>query len=130
MNPKYYDKMSELLDALIEERRQEALDYKDYLEKLIEHAEQARQGRVGHRLPGLGRQRRPARARRLLRRRRASWPSRSTTIVRHTKPDSLGRQPDEGEARSGAPSRKALPGGLRPTLDELFELVKARHEYR
>jgi type I restriction enzyme R subunit len=38
MNPKYYDKMSELLDALIEERRREAIDYKEYLEKLIAHA--------------------------------------------------------------------------------------------
>jgi len=35
MNPKYYDKMSALLDALIEQRRQEALDYKDYLERLL-----------------------------------------------------------------------------------------------
>ena len=49
MNPKYYDKMSELLDAILEERRQGALDYKDYLAKLLEHADEARQGRVGHR---------------------------------------------------------------------------------
>ena len=31
INPKYYEKMSELLDALIEQRRQEALDYQEYL---------------------------------------------------------------------------------------------------
>lgn len=31
VNPKYYEKMSELLDALIEERRKQALDYKEYL---------------------------------------------------------------------------------------------------
>ena len=36
VNPKYYEKMSELLDALIEERRQQALDYKEYLEKVKE----------------------------------------------------------------------------------------------
>lgn len=34
VNPKYYEKMSELLDALIEERRQQAIDYKEYLEKV------------------------------------------------------------------------------------------------
>jgi type I restriction enzyme R subunit len=34
INPKYYDRMSELLDALIEKRRKEALDYKEYLEEL------------------------------------------------------------------------------------------------
>ncbi len=36
MNPKYYDKMSELLDAIIEQRRQQAIDYQAYLAKLLE----------------------------------------------------------------------------------------------
>lgn len=36
VNPKYYEKMSELLDALIEERRQQAIDYKEYLAKVKE----------------------------------------------------------------------------------------------
>ena len=35
MNPKYYETMSSLLDALIAQRRQEAIDYKQYLEDLI-----------------------------------------------------------------------------------------------
>ncbi len=38
VNPKYYEKMSELLDALIEERRQGAIEYKAYLEKVREIA--------------------------------------------------------------------------------------------
>jgi len=40
INPKYYEKMSELLDALIEQRRKEAISYQEYLEqvkKLAEH---------------------------------------------------------------------------------------------
>ena len=44
LNPKYYDKMSELLDDLIRQRQQEALSYKDYLEQLIALA-----GQVGTR---------------------------------------------------------------------------------
>lgn len=40
VNPKYYDKMSKLLDALIEQRRQEALDYKEYLRQIVELARQ------------------------------------------------------------------------------------------
>ena len=36
INPKYYEKMSELLDALIKQRRQEALDYQEYLRKIVE----------------------------------------------------------------------------------------------
>lgn len=34
VNPKYYDQMSELLDDLIQERRQQAIDYQGYLEKV------------------------------------------------------------------------------------------------
>ena len=38
VNPKYYGKMSELLDALILQRKQESLDYKMYLARIIELA--------------------------------------------------------------------------------------------
>lgn len=34
VNPHYYEKMSELLEALIEERRNQALEYKEYLERV------------------------------------------------------------------------------------------------
>lgn len=34
VNPKYYEKMSELLDGLIEERRKQAISYQEYLEKV------------------------------------------------------------------------------------------------
>ena len=36
INPKYYEKMSELLDALIAQRKQEAINYQAYLEKVVE----------------------------------------------------------------------------------------------
>lgn len=36
VNPKYYEKMSELLDALILQRKKEALDYKAYLTRVVE----------------------------------------------------------------------------------------------
>ena len=38
VNPKYYEKMSELLDALILRRKQEAMGYKEYLARLIQLA--------------------------------------------------------------------------------------------
>ncbi len=38
MNPKYYDKMSQLLDAILEERKKGALRYKEYLARLLEQA--------------------------------------------------------------------------------------------
>ena len=36
VNPKYYEKMSQLLDALILQRKQEAIDYKTYLARVVE----------------------------------------------------------------------------------------------
>jgi len=38
INPKYYEKMSALLDALIEQRRKEALDYQEYLRRMVDLA--------------------------------------------------------------------------------------------
>ncbi|MGX5729704.1 type I restriction endonuclease subunit R [Pseudoxanthomonas beigongshangi] len=36
VNPKYYEKMSELLDALIKQRKDEAIKYKEYLKQVVE----------------------------------------------------------------------------------------------
>lgn len=44
MNPKYYDRMSSLLDAIIEQRRQAAIEYADFLAQLLEHAEKVGKG--------------------------------------------------------------------------------------
>jgi type I restriction enzyme R subunit len=43
VNPKYYEKMSELLDSLIHERKQHALDYRTYLEKIVQLARKVNQ---------------------------------------------------------------------------------------
>ena len=39
-NPTYYEKMSALLDALIQMRKQQAMDYKAYLAKIVELTKQ------------------------------------------------------------------------------------------
>jgi len=41
VNPKYYDKMSQLLDALIEQRRHEAIGYQEYLARIADLTRQA-----------------------------------------------------------------------------------------
>ena len=51
MNPKYYDRMSELLDAILEQRRQGALDYKAYLEQLLQHATKLGKGESDTKYP-------------------------------------------------------------------------------
>jgi type I restriction enzyme R subunit len=44
INPRYYEKMSELLDALIAQRKREALDYAAYLAKIVELTKQVMDG--------------------------------------------------------------------------------------
>jgi type I restriction enzyme R subunit len=44
INPKYYEKMSELLDALIVQRTENALKYEEYLQKIVELTRQAKNG--------------------------------------------------------------------------------------
>ena len=39
VNPKYYESMSKLLDTLIQQRKKEALEYKEYLAKVVELTE-------------------------------------------------------------------------------------------
>jgi len=43
VNPKYYEAMSDLLDALIKQRREEAIDYQNYLRKVIELSKKVQQ---------------------------------------------------------------------------------------
>ena len=42
INPKYYEKMSDLLDALIAQRKTEAIDYQAYLTQIVELTKQAK----------------------------------------------------------------------------------------
>lgn len=43
VNPKYYERMSELLDALIGQRRAEAIDYAEYLDKIAALTKEAKE---------------------------------------------------------------------------------------
>ena len=128
MNPKYYDKMSELLDAIIEERRQNAIDYQQYLAKLLDAARQlgakesdtvyptwadngARRALVDFFFPD------------------EHLAAEVDTIVRHTKPDAwVGNPLKERKVRNAI---KTTVGSDFDSdkLHDLFELVKARHEY-
>lgn len=127
MNPKYYDKMSQLLDAIIEERRKQALDYQQYLAKLLDAASQlgtktttgasypdwadneARRALIDFQFPD------PA------------MPIQVDTAVLTSKPHNwVGHPMKERKVKNAI--RHALPDDF-DRLDELFELVKARHEY-
>ncbi|MEE1794376.1 type I restriction endonuclease subunit R [Streptomyces sp. BE308] len=126
MNPKYYDNMSQLLDTILEERRQGALDYKEYLAKLLEHAQKLGKGESDTAYPQWANNG----ARRALI--DFFHPSDELAIeidtaILHTKPDSwMGNPLKEKKVKRAL--AKSLPQDF-DRLDELFELVKARHEY-
>ncbi|MFF4312292.1 type I restriction endonuclease subunit R [Streptomyces sp. NPDC001507] len=127
MNPKYYDKMSELLDAILEARRQGALDYKEYLEKLLEHASNLGKGESDTEYPEWANNG----ARRALIDFFDQAPELAAvvdTTILHTKPDSwVGNAMKEKKVRRAL--AQALPANFN-RLDELLELLKARNEYR
>lgn len=51
INPKYYERMSQLLDALIAQRKLDALDYKIYLRKVVDLTRQVKLGPGGAAYP-------------------------------------------------------------------------------
>jgi type I restriction enzyme R subunit len=126
LNPRYYDKMSELLDALIDQRRRDAIEYKDYLGKLIALARQVGTGESDTIYPAWA----SNGARRALV--DFGFPSDDMAVevdkaVMHTKPDSWIGDPMK-ERRVKRAIGRALPDGY-DRLDELFDLIKARYEY-
>ena len=86
INPKYYEKMSELLDALIGQRKQEALSYQEYLaeDRRAHPASEKAHGR--RRIPRRWTPRPGGRSTTTSAATR-SWPSRWTTAVRDSMQD-------------------------------------------
>lgn len=128
-NPKYYDKMSELLDALLEERRRGALEYKEYLDKLLEQATKLGTGASDTAYPEWA----DSRARRALI--DFGWPDpampiKVDTAILTSKPhDWVGHALKEKVVLRAI--SRVLPDDFDPNkLEELFKLIKAQDEYR
>jgi type I restriction enzyme R subunit len=50
-DPKQYENLSDLLDALIQQRKRDALDYRKYLQEIVELTKQAKNGLCGASYP-------------------------------------------------------------------------------
>ena len=127
VNPKYYERMSEVLDALIEERRKGALDYKVYLEHIKKLAEETQsETSVGYPV------RLNTRAKQALFDNLEGNQNLAIAIdevVRNTKKDRwIGNQRKEMELRNAVQER--LGPDLESKLDEIMELLKNQHEYK
>lgn len=129
VNPKYYEEMSELLDALIEERRQKAIEYQEYLAKIKALATKVVQPE------GAGAGRYPSslntRAKRNLYDtldKNEELTIRVDTAVRYTKKDGwTGNRFKEKEVRNAI--REEL-GAYHVNLDDVMSVVKAQDEYK
>lgn len=129
MNPKYYDKMSSLLDALIEQRRKEALDYAKYLELLLDFAAQVGTGASETKYPDWA----SSQAKRALV--DFDWPDGVDPQFIY---ESIQASKEHGwtgnllKQRALAKAlRKALPDGFeKERLDALIALLKGHDEYQ
>jgi type I restriction enzyme R subunit len=125
INPKYYEKMSELLDGLIKQRRDKALDYEKYLTQLMALAAQVQQPAGG-----------------------ANYPSMMNSAARRALYDNLGCDAELALAvdyavlnskrddwRGHVLKQKEVRYAVKRVLDDdalaetIFELVKNQHEY-
>ena len=131
MNPKYYDRMSTLLDALIAQRRQEAMEYADYLNRLLELTTQVGNGESDTKYPEWAR----TRARRALV--DFSWLDDVEIDVEHIY-DVIQSSKEHGwtgnimkERALARALRKELPDVFWPErLRQLIHLLKEHDEYR
>ncbi|MEE4211527.1 MAG: type I restriction endonuclease subunit R [Parvularcula sp.] len=125
INPKYYEKMSELLDALIEQRRREALSYQEYLAQIVELTKKAQGAETTALYPA----ELNSKAKRALFDNLDGDEALALAIdeeIRLTKKDSWrGNKFKEKEVRNAIKKHVADPG----QLDVIFELVWNQDEY-
>ncbi|MBP6965134.1 MAG: type I restriction endonuclease subunit R [Armatimonadetes bacterium] len=125
INPKYYEKMSELLDNLIQERKELALDYEEYLAKIVEITRRVKNPGGGADYP----QAMNSTARRALYDNLGKDEALAVTLdddIRRTKKDDWrGNRFKEKEVRNAI--RRHVEG--EDFVEEIFNLVKNQPEY-
>lgn len=147
VNPKYYEKMSQLLDALIKERKQQAIGYKAYLKKIVELTKQVSKPETGASYP-------PSinsPARRALYdnlkdikdladqvRTRENWAGETAQDVAETTAlsvDDAIRSVKKDDWRGTKPKQKEVRNAVKSVLsdadlvDKIFEIVKNQRDY-
>jgi len=125
INPKYYEKMSELLDALIAQRKTDAIDYEAYLAKIVDLAKQAKSPESSTSYPASIH----SAAKRALFDNLGQDEELAIAIdaaIRATKKDSWrGNRMKEKEVRIAIKTHIADPD----LVDVIFDVVRNQHEY-
>ncbi len=123
LNPKYYEKMSDLLDALIEERRANALTYEDYLSRVADLAVQVQNPTAGAAYP----RSLDSAAKRALYDNLGSNEALALALdaeIRRVKKDDW-----RGNAFKSREVRQAIGKHLGADIEAIFQLVKNQPEY-
>lgn len=126
VNPKYYGRMSELLGALIQERKKGAVDYKAYLAKVVELTKRVKRPETESSYPAAI-DSAPRRALFDNLDRNEQLAVRVDTAIRQTKKaDWRGDRFKEREVRLAI---KSALGGDGALVDAVFEIAKSQREY-
>jgi type I restriction enzyme R subunit len=124
-NPKYYDRMSLLLDALIQERRLGAIEYAAYLAKIVELTRQVQSPSASGAYPSIL----------LTREQRALYDNLGKDEVVALQLDAEIRRTKKADWRGHPQKEREVRGAIRRILadddriDEIFALVKAQRDY-
>lgn len=126
VNPRYYEKMSVLLEELIAQRKQQSIEYQEYLQKIAELVRQVKQPGFQHYPPEISTPARRALYDNIAQ--DAAWVVRLDAAVLQNKPDDWANSPMK---------TKQLLKALRPLLQEkvadeaaVIELIKQQEAYR
>jgi type I restriction enzyme R subunit len=125
INPKYYETMSDLLDALIEQRKQQAIDYENYLAEIVALTKKAMNPAAG-----------------------ATYPTAMNTAAKRALYDNLGkdealtialdaeiRKTKKDDWRGNKFKEREVRNAIRmhitdpDQVDLIFDLVRNQHEY-
>ena len=132
VNPRYYEKMSKLLDDLIQQRRKAAADYKAYLAELVALAKQVTNPEQGAppppeiNTPALGA---------LFANLPEHYDSEETRVAKTVALDSAIRDTRKADWRENRFKRREVRNAIRSLLesdedaDKMFEIVEAQDEY-
>ena len=145
VNPKYYEEMSTLLDALIAERKRHALDYKTYLAKVVELAKRAGNADTARYPLAIN-----SPARRALFDNLRDWPGLASLLAQSHIADTGGateteiaalrvdaaiRTAKKDDWRGNRFKEREVRNAIKSVLpdddlvDRMFEIVKAQHDY-
>jgi type I restriction enzyme R subunit len=143
INPKYYEEMSKLLDALIQQRRQEAIAYEEYLRKIVELTKKVKSPATGAAYPAslatpgkralydnLGKDEALALAVDATKR-QDDWRNNPFKLkaVRNAIKAALGGAVTSSVVREGPPAGEQTPESDDERVDRILELVKQQDEY-